>query len=85
MKIVNTEAGFAPDMQNTDACVLAVLTQDDAGKYAVYVGVVRNDPSRRAQHAERVASGGRKLVQWQVARGFFPFLTEEMYRAGGLI
>ncbi len=79
MKVINTSQGGIPTLSpEVNAWVTAVLTQDDAGLYAVYVGVTpvswNFDRTK-----EIVAHRGRKL-SWEKAKFFFPDLDEKEYR-----
>jgi hypothetical protein len=67
--------------------VLAVLTQDAAGLYAVYVGIVKPahpgaaataDAARAQDNAEWVARHGSKQT-WKKAEFFFTGIKEEEY------
>lgn len=96
MTIVNTYvphiANIAPNgalsaSRSTD--LMAVLTQDDAGLYAAYIGLVpaldRNlsdeaKESLRAIHAEGIAYSGNKL-RWNEIGMFFRGISKEEYRA----
>lgn len=84
MKIINTSDGGIPNLDGKgklidDQRALAVLTQDDAGLYAVYLAIMRNDPARRDQDAIKVAYNGQKL-SYQRALFFFPTLLGIEYR-----
>jgi hypothetical protein len=80
MKIVNTEIPGVP-CRNGDWHVLAVLTQDDAGLYAVYVGIVEraaNDGHKKVR-AEWVAHNGAKLT-FEKSKAYFRGIEEKSYR-----
>ncbi len=85
MKIVNTLCLHMPT-QIPDARFMAVLTMDDPGLYAVYVGIVnlpeqnlKKYSDRRMWAADWVAGHGAKQPLAH-ARVHFPFLTEKIYR-----
>ncbi len=81
MKIVNTETlgvPSHPDMLQP-AVFRAVLTQDDAGKFACYVGIVPADQSS-ASYSYWIAAMGAKQT-WKNATAYFPNIKQEEYRA----
>jgi hypothetical protein len=85
MKIVNITDGGVPNMDGRGKLIeeqkfLVVLTQDDAGLFAAYCAIVRDDPARREMDAVHVAHGGAKL-SYRRAVAFFPQIAEREYRA----
>lgn len=82
MKVVNDHVVNYPAQTGANAQTMFVLTQDDAGLYAVYVGNVRDwkDATQRKDRANWVMGNGAK-VNLQVARMHFPFITAEYYRS----
>lgn len=81
MNIVNIETGFAPSMSD-DHVLIAVLTRDVVGQYAVYVGITNKwtTPGGKQMRANWTAASGRKLP-YAKALAFFPNLQEKEYRA----
>jgi len=84
-KIVQTSDGAIPDLTHgvcsAECCVLAVLTQDDAGRYAAYVAIKKNKDDvvgLRKRQAHHVAGNGAKLP-YRRALFFFPGLVEQEY------
>ncbi len=91
MLVISTsEGGGFPDLTATAALgaspehnahrVLCVLTRDDVGLLAAYVGIVIDDPAMYNRNLSRVMHNGRKLSLAK-AKWFFPDLTEKEYRA----
>jgi hypothetical protein len=81
MKCVNTTEGGIPALSGQGQTkVLAVLTQDDRGLYAVYVGLVSSDDRYKNRNISEVMKFGAKLTLRR-ARFFFPDLVEAQYRA----
>jgi hypothetical protein len=82
MKAISSTDFGCPDLSwnvraPVELCV--VLTQDDAGKYACYCGIVpKNMTDGHKQH--RVMGSGSKLA-FRRAVVFFPDLHIEEYRA----
>lgn len=89
-QVINTEDIGLPDLTGGGARALAVLCQDDIGRYVVYVGIVRlayvgpdseNEYlEARATAAEAVMARGVKQSHAD-ARRWFPGVPAEKYRA----
>ena len=88
MKIICTQRllypnfGLTGQQQHRDSSeVFAVLTKDDAGLHAVYVGIIPADrtPAELDRLAGSVAHSGSKL-NWKQASQYF-HITEKEYRA----
>ncbi len=86
MKIVNTCCLQTPT-QLPGAHLLVILTKDDTGMYAVYIGIVPLVPpenelyaDQRADAADWVADHGDKQTYLSAQR-YFPGLAEKTYRA----
>jgi hypothetical protein len=85
MKIINTYDQY-PDLDRLGASLLVVLTEGAVNDLACYAGIVRLDrdaPNYRAEReaaALKVARDGDKM-SYRRARGYFPNLPEESYRA----
>lgn len=85
-QVVNTEMPYVPDVTGAGYGVMAALCQDDAGKYAVYVGVVPNNyvnddqyTADKRKHANMVMSRGHKIPHREALR-YFPALPANEYR-----
>jgi|TARA_Y100000296_G_scaffold80796_1_gene106850 hypothetical protein len=86
MELANVSAPSYPAQKDCNSRLLAALSQDEAGLYAVYVGLVVpgehfNDyaASGRTKEGEWVIANGAKL-SLKDARLHFPGLKEENYR-----
>ncbi len=84
MKIINHQFLNAPCQRDVKATALAVLTQDDSGQYAVYLGVTidpwTTDNASAIEEAKTwVAHNGAKL-SYRAASVHFD-IKEEDYRA----
>lgn len=90
MRIINTYApgiacfGTLGEFESPPRmALLAVLTQDDNGQYAAYVGLVPYavvlDDDPRGRFAHRVAAMGNKIPYRELA-GYFRGIEEGDYR-----
>lgn len=86
MPIVNTYVPGVPDLHQTGASFMAVLTQGREGRYKVYTGLVKLPPTdhflyeeERKAAAVRVAGLGRP-VSYQEACCYFPSIQIIEYR-----
>jgi hypothetical protein len=90
MQYVNSETTILPHLQphgqGSRALLHAVLVRDDAGQYAVYIAIVDEALTERADTmvartllGERVAYMGQKQTHKQALR-FFPHIRREEYR-----
>jgi hypothetical protein len=85
MKIINTEIAAYPCKGNNPHVVLAVLTQDDAGLFAVYAGIVARDSlgenlETLSPQSIWVAYNGNKL-SFERSKQFFNGIEQKNYRA----
>ncbi len=86
MPVVNTYCPGVPDLDQTKASFMAVLTQSEYGHYKVYTGLVKlpspeaeGYDEARKRAAIKVAGLGRP-VNHQEARCYFPTLLAQHYR-----
>ena len=77
MNIINTQPVDYPTVTNSR--VLAVLTQDAAGLYAVYIGIVDKDAVKE-NASLWVAHNGSKL-SYAKALAYFPNIPDAVYRS----
>lgn len=82
MTIINTHFPGVPVQPGVAAQVCYVLTSDDRGSHAVYMGIVAAcaDYEARTRAAQWVAERGTKL-RYAAALTQFPGLPESKYRA----
>lgn len=84
MNIVNTYHMAYPSLVQ-NAAMLAVLTQDGAGQYGVYTGIVRlnssdeNYAEQRKIAADWVAGHGQKMT-YENSKAYFRGIPKEKYR-----
>lgn len=82
MRILNTYFPGIPAQINAHAQVCAVLTEDESGHQAVYLGIVKkcNNEGERDAAGMWVATMGTKM-RWRDSLMFFPQIKESTYRA----
>jgi hypothetical protein len=82
MRVVNTYVPGIAAYSHTNASLMAVLTQDEAGLYAAYIGIVpetvQHSPERE-RYAEWIAHNGTKVRFAKVA-DYFTGITDKQYR-----
>lgn len=87
MKIISTEYPYFPQHPTVvgKAAVLVVLTQDDTGRYAAYIGNARDpnalEENQRVGDAHWVAQRGSKLSFADAVPKYFVGIREDQYRA----
>lgn len=84
-KIISREYPYFPTAPGSDGAVLAVLVQDNMGKFRAYIGIARNPQNlsdvEKGQDARWIASGGRKLSYAKAVPEYFVGFTEAEYAA----
>lgn len=91
MRVVNTEVINIPNLMRGEhhASALAILTMDDVGMYAVYVGIVslrwhpdldQEEWSDMKMSAANVVMHRGLKLRYRAALNYFPFLPEDGYR-----
>ncbi len=86
MKVINFHRTALPCLtarsHEQEQCLIDVLTEDNAGQYAVYRAIIDLHPDEVPEEwfLERVADRGHKLTH-RKATGSFPNLPEDRYRA----
>jgi hypothetical protein len=82
MNIVNTYVPGIAAYSHVNASLMAVLTQDEAGLYACYIGIVpetqMHSPERQ-RYAEWIAHNGTKVRFAKIA-DYFTGISTEQYR-----